>query len=248
MRRQVRRRAAASIDLMSNGTALATLESRLGYRFLDRSLLQMALTHRSWVHETGSGRHYERIEFLGDAVLGIVASEWLYRQYPSVPEGRLSKIKSHAVSEPVLAGWARDLGLGEHLRLGVGEDRSGGRDKPSLLADAMEAVLGALYLEGGLEPVRSVLNPLLESALSSDVVAALEGGSKSKLQEWVQSRGLELPEYRHVAEEGPDHDKRFHVECWIAGDRISVGAGATKKRAEQRAARAALRDLSTEVE
>lgn len=232
---------------MSDEDGLHELELRLGYRFDDRKLLRMALTHRSWVHEKGSGRHYERVEFLGDSVLGMAASEWLYRRYAEVPEGRLSKIKSYAVSEPVLAEWARELGLGTYLRLGVGEDRSGGRDKPSLLADAMEAVLGAVYLDGGLEAARSVLVPLLESTPGADVVAVLEGGSKTRLQELIQSRGLELPEYRHVAEEGPDHDKRFHVECWIAGERVSQGSGATKKRAEQRAARAALQELNTQA-
>lgn len=206
----------------------------------------MALTHRSWANEQNRSENYERVEFLGDAVLGLVTSEWLYERFSHAPEGRLSKLKSYGVSEPVLAGWAGDLGLGDELRLGVGEERSGGREKSSLLADAMEAILGAVYLDGGLEAVRSILVPLLESTLDREFSKKTPAGSKSALQELLQGRGMALPDYRHVAEEGPDHDKRFHVECWIDGQRLSEGSGATKKRAEERAARAALEVLSEE--
>ena len=206
----------------------------------------MALTHRSWANEQNRHENYERIEFLGDAVLALVTSEWLYKRFPRASEGRLSKLKSYGVSEPVLAGWASDLGLGEELRLGVGEERSGGREKPSLLADAMEAILGAVYLDGGLEAVRAILVPLLDSTLDREFSEKHPSGSKSALQELLQGRGMGLPDYRHVAEEGPDHDKRFHVECWIDGRRLSEGSGATKKRAEERAARAALEVLSEE--
>ncbi len=229
---------------MPEESDLDAIESRLNYRFGDRSQLLMALTHRSWVNETASGQHYERIEFLGDAILGLVISEWLYERYPDLPEGQLSKKKSYLVSEPVLARWAAELGLGEVMRLGVGEDRSGGRTKPSLLADVMEAVLGVVYLENGLPAVRSVLEPLIEPVVADDIEETDVAGAKSTLQEVTQSRGMELPDYRHVAEEGPDHDKKFHVECWVDGQRISEGAGASKKQAEQSAARAALSSLN----
>ena len=231
---------------MAKENGLQAFESRLGYRFRDRSILHLALTHRSWANEQNHGENYERIEFLGDAVLGLVTSEWLYRRFSRAPEGRLSKLKSYGVSAPVLAAWASDLGLGEALRLGVGEERSGGREKSSLLADVMEATLGAIYLDGGLEAVRSILVPLLESTLDREFTKRYPSGSKSALQELLQGRGMALPEYRHVAEEGPDHDKRFHVECWIEGRRLSKGSGATKKRAEERAARVALESLSEE--
>ncbi len=229
---------------MPTETKLDTFESRLGYHFRDRSQLQMALTHRSWVNERASGQHYERIEFLGDAVLGLAISEWLYQRYPGLPEGQLSKKKSYLVSEPVLARWATELGLGEVMRLGVGEGRSGGRSKPSLLADVMEAILGAIYLENGLDAVQSVLEPLIAPVLDDDVEETDTAGAKSTLQELIQSQGMELPEYRHVSEEGPDHEKKFHVECWVGGEKISEGAGASKKQAEQRAARAALSRLN----
>jgi ribonuclease-3 len=234
----------ATISRMLDDQELDAFESRLGYRFRDRSQLEMALTHRSWVNEKDTGQNYERVEFLGDAVLGLLTSEWLYERHPGAPEGRLSKMKSYVVSEPVLARWARDLGLGEALRLGVGEDRSGGRSKPSLLADALEAVLGVMYLESGLGSVKSVLEPLLVQTLGADLENADTAGFKSSLQELIQSRGIELPSYRHVAEEGPDHDKRFHVECWVDSQCISEGVGATKKQAEQRAARAALERMN----
>ena len=229
---------------LSRDHALEDLQSRLSYRFMDLKQLEMALTHRSWVHEKNLGEHYERAEFLGDAVLGLIASEWLYRTHTDLAEGELSRLKSHVVSEPVLAEWASGFDLGAALRLGVGEDRSGGRTKKSLLADAMESVLGAVYLDGGLESVRSILEPLLVQTLGADHNGSLASAAKSELQELIQSQGIALPEYRHVAEEGPDHRKRFHVECWVEDRRVSVGSGATKKEAEQAAAHAALGALS----
>lgn len=222
------------------------LEDLLGYRFLDRSLLEEALTHTSWANEQGIPDDYERLEFLGDAILGAVAASWLFESRPDLNEGELSKLKSYAVSEPVLAEYAERLGLGEYLRLGVGESRSGGREKRSLLADAMEAVIGAVYQDGGLESARGVALPLLESALGERVELPDARDSKTALQEAVQASGGSLPEYRIVDEEGPDHRKRFHVECWVDGRLMGGGDGGTKKRAEQRAARAALQTLEGE--
>ncbi len=218
--------------------ALGVLEDRLGHRFERRELLERAVTHRSFANERGTVEHYERLEFLGDSVLGLLAAEWLFRRHPDLAEGQLSKLKAVLVSEPVLARWASRLGVGEALRLGVGEERSGGREKPSLLADALEALLGAVHLDGGLEATRRVVAPLLEEAM-----AELPGAShdaKTRLQELAQARGLRLPEYRHVRQEGPDHRKRFTAECWVDGQRVGVGAGHSKKLAEQRAAAGAL--------
>lgn len=215
------------------------LEERLAYRFKRPELLELALTHRSWANEQGHPGHYERLEFLGDSVLELVTAEWLYAEMPDVPEGELSKTRATIVSKPPLAEHARRLGLGAELRLGVGEERSGGREKPSLLADSMEAVFGAVYLDGGLDAARRVVRPFLERSRESGD-EALPVDAKTRLQELTQGRGLDLPEYRLLGEEGPDHDKTFTVECRIAGAPAGSGRGGTKKLAEQRAAAAAL--------
>lgn len=223
------------------GKAIDDFESRLGYTFTEPSLLQEALTHRSFANERDLEANYERLEFLGDAVVGLVAAEWLYRRHPELAEGDLSKRKSYLVSEPVLASYAEKLELGEILRLGVGEERSGGRTKSSLLADSLEAVVGAVFLDGGFAAARAVALPLLQRAAGTPREELRD--AKTGLQELVQGRGWPLPDYRHIAEEGPDHRKRFHVECWVGGRRVGVGQGRTKKEAEQRAARAAVNTL-----
>ncbi len=222
---------------------LGRLERRLGHRFRRRELLERALTHRSFAHERESGEHYERLEFLGDAVLGLVAVGWLYERHPDLSEGRLSKLKSRLVSRSTLVAAAERLELGSLLRLGVGEERSGGRSKPSLLADAMEAVLGAVFLDRGFEAARRVAIPLLETA-STELADSRASDPKTRLQELAQARGLDLPEYRVVEEEGPDHRKRFTVTCNVAGREAGRAEGRSKKLAEQRAAAAALARLS----
>ena len=217
------------------------LEAALGYRFADRELLRVALTHRSYANERGEDSNYERLEFLGDSVLGLIAAQWLYERFPDKPEGRLAKLKSFLVSADVLARYARSIDLGPRLYLGVGEDRSGGRAKPSILCDVVEALIGAVYLEGGLEAAAAVVEPILEKALA----ARSEGGSdfKTRLQERSQARGWGLPDYRVTAEEGPDHRKVFTVECSL-GDRVlATASGRSKKTAAQRAAAAALEAL-----
>ena len=217
------------------------LEERLGYRFRRPALLELALTHRSYANEQGLGEHYERLEFLGDAVLGLVTAEWLYERHPDLPEGALSKRKAHLVSKTVLAPWAGRLGLGGLLRLGVGEERSGGRTKPSLLADSLEAVFGAVYLDGGLERARAAIRPMLEEAHgageASPTSPLASGDPKTRLQEIAQARGWDLPAYQLVGTAGPDHDKIFRVECALAGAGLACQAeGPSKKVAEQRAA------------
>lgn len=233
----------ATICAMLQTHSVDELQTRLGYRFDDPTLLEMSLTHRSWANEQGVGEHYERIEFLGDAVLGLLVAHWLYERFPAMAEGDLSKLKSYAVSETMLADWAESLELGDALRLGVGEDRSGGRAKQSLLADAMESVLGAVYLDGGMTAVGAVTGPWLEAVLANEPGELPVADAKTTLQELAQGRGEELPVYRHIAEEGPDHRKRFHVECWVGGTCLGVGTGPSKKQAEQSAAKAALIEL-----
>lgn len=218
---------------------LKLLQQRLRVRFRSRALLETALTHRSYANEQGLGENYERLEFLGDVVVGLVTAEWLYHRYPDVDEGGLSELKAYLVSRPVLAECASDLGLGELLRLGRGEERSGGRSKASILADALEAVVGALYLDRGLKHAQRVLSPVLEGALDGRRRVGW-AEAKGRLQELAQARSWELPDYRLVAEEGPDHERRFTVECWLEGERIGVAEAGSKKIAEQRAAAAAL--------
>jgi len=219
------------------------LEKRLGYRFKRLDLLELSLTHRSWANEQGIPEHYERLEFLGDAVLGLVTAEWLYAEYPELPEGELSKRKAQLVSSNTLAKHARELDLGEALRIGVGEDRSGGRTKTSLLADSMEAVFGAVYLDGGLEAARRTILAMVESAHHEHSKQAVTD-AKTQLQEIVQALGWDLPEYRLTETLGPDHDKTFIVECrLVAGDLSGHGEGPSKKLAEQRAAADALAKL-----
>jgi len=226
---------------MSDDEARAALARRLGHELRDARLLEQALTHRSWTQEgSESASSYERLEFLGDAVLGLLATQWLYAHLDESDEGELSKLKSYVVSEPVLAAHARELGIGPLLRLGVGEEKSGGREKPSLLADALEAVIGALYLDGGLEVAGRATSNLIRRGVEAFLAGAQWRDPKTALQERLQAEGGEPPEYRLIATSGPDHQKRFVVECWAAGHLLGRGEGSSKKRAEQAAAAEAL--------
>ena len=220
------------------------LEERLGYRFRRPELLARAITHRSYANEQGSEEHYERLEWLGDAVLKLVTAELLFDRYPEEREGDLSKRVNHLVSEPVLAAWAAALGVSDELKLGVGEEKGGGRGKDSLLADSLEALFGAIYLDGGLKKARAAVRPMLDRALAADA-EVLHSDSKTALQEVTQARGWDLPDYRLVGETGPDHDKRFAVECWVAGECAGRGEGSSKKVAQQQAAADALRRLQS---
>lgn len=223
---------------------LADLETALGHRFARRELLEAALTHRSYSNERGARENYERLEFLGDSVLGLVAAEWLYRRLGDRPEGELAKLKSFLVSAGVLGRRAREIGIGELLKLGVGEDRSGGREKRSILADAMEALFGAVFVDAGFEAARAVIVPVLEAAAEEHERIA-RSDAKTLLQERAQAVGMGLPSYQLVGESGPDHQKRFHVECWLGGRKVGSAEGGSKKQAEQRAALAALDGLDT---
>lgn len=231
------------------------LMDTLGYQFREPSLLDRALTHSSAVPELRAARgediafagsdvqDNERLEFLGDAVLELLTSEFLLSHFPDWSEGQLSKSRARIVNAHSLEVAARSLSLGEHLRLGRGEEKTGGRDKPALLADAFEAVVAAVYLDGGLEPARDLLKKTVFLQASEDGDRIAESDRKSALQEFLQGKGGQLAEYRLAGESGPDHQKTFLVEVWVKGERLSSAEGSTKKEAEQKAARRALEKL-----
>jgi ribonuclease-3 len=223
------------------------LEARVGYRFRDRGLLEHALTHRSKAHEDPSGgvSDNESLEFLGDAVLGLVVSDALFRAFPTYSEGQKSKIKANLVSTASLAEMAEVMGLGNHMILGRGEEKTGGRQKQALLADTCEALIAAIYLDGGLEPARQFLLRELSSQIGDARQPEYFGRDhKSRLQERLQALGRPLPVYRVASEDGPDHHKLFHVEVVVGAEVIAHGAGRTKKEAEQEGARLALAEIS----
>ena len=223
-------------------------ETRFGYRFKRPDLLELAFTHRSWSNEQGMPENYERLELLGDAVLGLVTAEWLYHNNPELPEGELAKRKAQLVSRSSLARYAQQVGLGAELRIGVGEDRSGGRNKASILEAALEAVFGAVFLDAGLDAARQVIRPMLESAgeAPAQMAQLLAADAKTQLQEVTQALGWELPDYRLTGESGPDHSKVFTIECWIAGELAGRGEGPSKKAAEQKAAAEALARVTSQ--
>ncbi len=218
------------------------LEAALGTA-VEPGLLERALTHRSYAYENGGLPTNERLEFLGDAVLGVIVTDALYRTHPDLPEGQLAKLRASVVNTRALAGVARSLELGRWLRLGKGEEVTGGNDKASILADTMEALIGAVYIDRGLaaatQMVRALFDPLMKAATEEG--AALDW--KTSLQELTAARGLGVPEYV-VAESGPDHSKSFTAQARVQGTRRGEGAGRSKKEAEQQAAEAAWRDLT----
>jgi ribonuclease-3 len=219
---------------------LAGLEKELGYAFSDVSLLVRALTHVSYNRSKSAG-HNEVLEFLGDAVLDLVISDLLIRSFPEKSEGDLSRMRAALVNSPALAEKAARLSLGSSLRLGKGEERSGGRDKPSILAGAFEALLGAVYRDGGYEPTRRVI----EKYFGVDIKEKKLGQQdyKTRLQEISQMLFRAPPSYRLVSESGPDHDKFFVTEIAMGGKVLGKGRGKTKKQAEQEAAKEALFEL-----
>jgi ribonuclease-3 len=220
--------------------ALQALQERMGYRFQDPSMLDRALTHSSHAHEHAAfgAEHNEALEFLGDAVLGFAVADLLHRREPTGPEGVKSKRRAALVSAPSLAERAQRLGLPALLRLGRGEEKTGGRKKANLWANAYEAVIAALYLDGGLPAALAFVSA--EFADDVDRAELPAEDAKSALQELLQARGQPVPTYEVVAEEGPSHRRRFRVECRIGGEAIGVGEGTSKKAAQQEAARAAL--------
>jgi ribonuclease-3 len=222
---------------------LPALERKLGHHFADRSLIETALTHRSHAYRSGQERlqSNERLEFLGDSVLGLIVNDYLFRRYPDLSEGELTKMKSLVVSRAVLSRAAESLQLGRHLILAPGEVDAGGRNRASILSDAFEAVLGALYLDGGLGPVQSFVQRELLSSLEQTLTDHQLANYKSLLQEKVQAQLKSPPRYKVTSTSGPDHAKRFVVEVVVRGRVLGRGEGNSKKLAEQRAAREALR-------
>ena len=231
------------------------LQERLGYRFRDSGLLVRALTHSSAIPELrattescgGSPAEIqdnERLEFLGDAVLDLLASEYLVEKFPDWSEGQLSRSRAYLVNAQALVEAARRMRIGEYLRLGRGEEKTGGREKGAIVADALEAVVGAIFLDSGLHAARDLLRRhLFEFALEGGGTHIADSDRKSALQEFLQGRGRPPAEYRLAREEGPDHQKLFHIEVWSLGECLASGDGSTKKEAEQRAAGAALERL-----
>ncbi|MEP7117140.1 MAG: ribonuclease III [Acidobacteriota bacterium] len=222
------------------------IEMRLRYRFKDRGLLEHALTHKSRAAEDPSGgvADNESLEFLGDAVLGFVVADLLYRDFPEFSEGPKSKAKAALVSTTALADLSRTLGLGDDLLLGKGEAKTGGRAKTALLADVFEAIVAAIYLDGGIEAARTFVEFQLRLLIATVRDSASFGRDhKSALQETLQAQGRALPSYRVASETGPDHEKRFAVAAIVDGAVLATGSGRTKKEAEQEAARLALAAL-----
>jgi len=225
-------------------TQLDGLQKRLGYYFSDISLLETALTHSSYANENkkSSAVSNERLEFLGDSVLGMTVAAMIYNSMPDLPEGRMTRLRAELVCEKSLAALAADLGLGECILLGRGEERGGGRGRPSILADCVEAVLAAAYLDGGFEPVARIISEHL--APGSDWIEHENTDYKTTLQEMIQEKPGQTLSYHVTGERGPDHMKSFTVEVRRNGDFVALGEGKNKKEAEQAAAKTALRELA----
>ena len=219
------------------------LEKKLGYQFRDKGLLEHALTHSSYANEhRGQGlTSNERLEFLGDSVLGVVVADYLFHEHPDMPEGELTRTRAALVCEGSLYEAAKSLELGRCLRLGKGEDAGGGRKRPSILADATEAMLAAVYLDGGMEAVRPIIRSLI---LDKEREKSADRDYKTALQELVQRTPGAAVAYQLVRESGPDHGRSFEMEASVDGKVIGTGAGRTKKEAEQMAAKAALEKLN----
>jgi ribonuclease-3 len=219
------------------------LDHILGVRFRDPSLRQLALTHRSYAFENELPANNERLEFLGDAVLGIVVTDMAFGEFPEMPEGELAKLRAAIVNMSALADAARDLGLGRFVLLGRGEEMSGGRDKSSILADALEAVLGAVYLDRGLPAARKLIERVFRPRMIAYVRGEGERDYKTILQELASAEARSVPEYR-IRERGPDHQKEFTATVFLAGKELGTGIGRSKKEAEQQAAHEAYVRLS----
>lgn len=220
---------------------MQTFEDKIGYHFSDSSLLKVALTHSSYANE-GRQQHpsNERLEFLGDTVLSTIVSEHLFKTFPDLPEGELTKLRASLVCDHSLADFARRIQLGEQLLIGKGEERSGGRDRLSNLEDAFEALTGAVYLDGGLEAARTFVMKFIPARIDVSQADQLHD-YKTALQEVIQQNPEESVRYRLVGESGPDHDKCFEVEVWLNSNVIGKGKGKSKKQAEQNAACQALK-------
>lgn len=223
------------------------LEGKIGYAFRNRSLLVTALTHSSYAnerHDRDPAECYERLEFLGDSILSLVTAEFLYAHQPALPEGRMTRLRAELVCEASLHRVALRLGLGPYMRLGRGEELTGGRERPSILADMVEAIIAAIYLDSGMEQARAFIHEqVLKDAVLGEEHRSID--YKTELQELIQSRSGQHIAYTQIGESGPDHDKRFTFLVSVNGEGVGEGTGRTKKEAEQMAARKALETLKT---
>lgn len=212
------------------------IENIIKYRFEDKNLLKEALTHKSFAGEHRSVKHNERLEFLGDSILGAIVADYIYNKCPHVEEGVLSKIKSNLVSRRNLCSWGKKLNLGKFILLGHGELVTGGRDRDSIISNAVEAVIGAVYLDGGYSAAEGIILPWIETQeLTQDV-----RDFKSLLQEFLQKKGPQTPSYEIIQTVGPEHDKTFTVRVSLSNKELGIGKGHNKKQAEQEAAKFAL--------
>ena len=222
------------------------LEAKLKYKFIDRALISQALKHRSYLSVTNEPRlsSNERLELLGDSVLGLVVTEFLYNKFPTKEEGELTAIKSLMVSRKILARIAKQIGLGEFILLNDAEEKAGGRNRSSIVADAFEAVIGAIYLDGGLDTVVNFIQKKLLIRIEKIISEEQNRNFKSMLLEYSQSKNLGLPHYTVQKEEGPDHEKLFTIEVMINNEVLGMGKGNSKKKAEQISAKNALKKLN----
>jgi len=220
---------------------------RLGLTFHNMGLLVRALTHRSYLNEHRDAlEDNERLEFLGDAILDFIVGEWLYHRFPEKREGDLTRMRAALVCREQLGAFARQIGLGKAMRLGRGESAHGGRERDTLLSATFEALIGALYLDSGLEAVREFLMPLLEPAMDLILEKRLDEDPKSLLQEWVQAHGHASPTYHTISVEGPEHQRLFNIEVRVDGERWGTGVGPSKREATKAAALNALQRLKRE--
>ena len=227
-------------------SGLDELQSRLGYRFQDEALLTLALTHPSVAQETGNSQHNQRLEFLGDSVLGLIVARELYHRFPEFGEGPLTKARAHLVNGSSLAEHGRKIDLGSRLILSRGEEISGGRQRSTALADAFEALLGAMFLDGGMENVREfILREFAEAFAGLDLTPGIEN-PKGELQELLQEKSTESPQYDLLSATGPDHDRIFECVVMHSGQELGRGKGKSKKAAESDAALAALEKLRSQ--
>lgn len=227
---------------MATATELATFQRKLGYNFHNPAMLRLALTHRSAARD-----HNQRLEFLGDAVLGLLVADALYSELPAASEGELSQRRAKVVNREALAAFARSLSLGDLMILGQGERKSGGRQRDSILSDTVEAVLGAVYLDGGLEACRAIVSRLLTAVAQTDAEPTKD--AKTRLQEWMQSAAQPLPQYQVLDVQGEEHNQVFFVSCHVSLlQRETHGEGRSRKLAEQDAAAKALRLLESQGE
>jgi ribonuclease-3 len=226
---------------------LEKLQSLIGYHFRDDSLLALGLTHRSFARSSGPDMpSNERLEFLGDSVLGLIISDQLYKDHPDELEGNLTKTKAMLVNETTLSTVARDRGINAFVRLSPEEERSGGRERASIVSDAFESIIGAVYLDGGLDAARDVVLRFIYTRKGRIVTDSAQRNYKGDLLELMQARGDTVPRYDVIQEDGPDHEKTFHVVVTVGGLKVGEGIGLSKKEAEQKAACQALEQLASE--